>query len=39
MAHAKIKTSKRLLFWLASLCLEISVRYEVRLTGSCFRFK
>lgn len=29
----------RLLSWPASLCVEMSVRYEVRLTGSCFRLK
>jgi hypothetical protein len=36
MAHAKIKASKRLLSWLASLSLEMSVRYEVRLTEIIF---
>lgn len=39
MAYAKIKAFKRLLSWPPSLCLEMSVRYEVRLTGSRFRFK
>jgi len=39
MAPAKIMASKRLLSWLATLCLEMSVRYEVRLTESCLRFK
>jgi len=31
--------SKWLLFWLATLCLEMSLRDEVRLTESCFGFK
>lgn len=39
MAHAKIKASKRLLSWLASLWLEMSVRYEVRLTEIFFQSK
>src|ERR1700693_2760635 len=39
MAHAKIKASKRLFSWLASRCLEMSVRYEVRLTEIFFQSK
>ena len=39
MAHAKIKASNRLLSWLASLWLEMSVRYEVRLTEIFFQSK
>jgi hypothetical protein len=39
MAHAKIKASKRLLSWIASLWLEMSVRYEVRLTEIFFQSK
>ena len=39
MAHAKIKASKRLLSWLASLCLEMRARYEVRLTEIFFHSK
>jgi len=39
MALAKIKASQRLLSWLASLCLEMSVRYGVRLTEVFFQFK
>jgi hypothetical protein len=39
MAHAKIKASKWLLSWLGSLWLEMSVRYEVRLTEIFFQSK
>src|ERR1700730_17044343 len=39
MAHAKISASKRLLSWLATLCLEMSVRYDVRLTEIFFHSK
>jgi hypothetical protein len=39
IARAKIKASKGLLCWLVSLYLEMTARYAVRLTGTCFRLK
>jgi hypothetical protein len=39
LAHAKVKTFKTLLSWLASVCLEMSVRYEVRLAEIFFQSK